>query len=380
MPAGNITRRIPQFDPPYLSLNPSGWNDLINETTSSKAAICQFRISKHSNHFPHAMQQLYQCWSYWNLPVNQHRQKILLRPKNTPGFPRSKMTLHRLNRKVRGKDWGFVAGIVRAWQEAANVTVIDRLEENDDRHTQWGVPVQRQDRANTFLLQSPQHARWLANTVIQYYHIPIHNCNNNQTETCDRNKIQLPRIAILNRRKKSSRSILNTNDIIAALKNELGILDVQVAYFETATFLQQVEFFANADLILSPHGAQLTGIPFMPECGRILEVFPAYYYYDSYFGSLAENSGIEQYTMYLSSGDPVSEWARAASWNSQQRRRYRNVNLCPPVSKIIQAVKLMVSDWQDCHCPPQRQQSHQFSTHNTTLHVSSPNTSQHIPF
>jgi hypothetical protein len=360
MPAGNVTRRIPQFNPPYLSLQgPPGWNYLVNDTTSlsAKAAICQFRISKHSSHFPHAMQQLYQCWSYWNLPVNQQKQKILLRPKNTPGFPKSKWTMHRLHRKVRGKDWGFVAGIVRAWQEAANVTVTDRLLVDDDDKdrqnstTTWGVPVHRHDRANTFLLQSPQHARWLADTIIQYYHIPILRHNNNQTETlCDSNH-SLPRIAILNRRKKSSRSILNTDAIIAALKDALGELHIPVAFFERATFLQQVAFFANADLILSPHGAQLTGIPFMPECGRILELFPAYYYYDSYFGSLAENSGIQQYTLYLSSGDPVSEWATAASLNSQQRRSYRNVNLCPPVSKIVQAVKLMVSDWKNCHCP-----------------------------
>jgi Glycosyltransferase 61 len=63
---------------------------------------------------------------------------------------------------------------------------------------------------------------------------------------------------------------------------------VSVAHFETATFLEQVEFFANTDIVLSPHGAQLTGLAFLPRCGHILEIFPPYYLYDNFFGSLAD--------------------------------------------------------------------------------------------
>jgi len=327
-PIGNLTRRVARYQDHPLSLEGIG----KVPDNHSKAAVCEFKVSKHSDHFPHAMQQLYQCWSYWNLPSNRFKEKVLVRPKNARGFPQTKLSAAKVYNKVRGKDWAFVEGITTAWQEAANVTVTS--------NTNLGPPVRRQDKANTFLMETAEDARLLTKAIVGHYGLSMRAGGSTANA--------LPRIGILNRKKRSSRSLLNVKALLWAIQYELGFKEIEVAYFEKASFLQQVEFFANIDILISPHGAQLTGIPFMPECGRILELFPAYYYYDDYFGSLAEAAGLQQYALYLSDGDPATEWAYARTLTSKQRRIYRNVNLCPPIVKIVEAVKVMETDWHQC--------------------------------
>jgi hypothetical protein len=44
---------------------------------------------------------------------------------------------------------------------------------------------------------------------------------------------------------------------------------VRVMYFENATFQEQMEFFATVDIVITPHGAQSTGLFFLPICGAI---------------------------------------------------------------------------------------------------------------
>lgn len=325
---GNVTRRIARYQNRQLSLQ--GLENFPNN--HSPAAVCEFKVSKHSDHFPHAAQQLLFCWSYWNLPNNRFKEKVLVRPQNARGFPKTRLSAAKIYKKIRGKDYGFVAGMISAWEDAANVTVTSS--------TTKGPPIRRQDHANTFLMKTPKDARLLTQMISSHYGI--------STQAGCRNSTALPRIGILNRSKRSSRSLLNVNVLQWGIQYELGLDQVEVVYFEKASFLQQVEFMANVDILISPHGAQLTGIPFMPECSRILELFPAFYYYDDFFGSLAEVAGVQQYLLYLSDRDPATDWDYASTLSSQQRRKYRNVNLCPPVATILDAIREMVGDWKTC--------------------------------
>ena len=61
-----------------------------------------------------------------------------------------------------------------------------------------------------------------------------------------------------------------------------------------------MKFFVNTDILISPHGAQLGSIPFLPDCAAILELFPQYYWIPGYYGSLAKASGHPYYHLYLS--------------------------------------------------------------------------------
>jgi hypothetical protein len=64
--------------------------------------------------------------------------------------------------------------------------------------------------------------------------------------------------------------------------------------------MEQILFFHHHDIIISPHGAQITGIPFMKSpCSIIIELFPKGYYISYYFGSLESSSNIQQRRLQL---------------------------------------------------------------------------------
>jgi Glycosyltransferase 61 len=122
-----------------------------------------------------------------------------------------------------------------------------------------------------------------------------------------------PRITILNR--ISTRRIVNVDKLKSAIvgllkKNDTNTTTttVRVEHFEGRSFAEQVTIMANADIVVSPHGAQqLTSIPFMKSqpCGAVLELFfPTGYWFPHYFGSLAAASGVNQHVcIYL--GNPA---------------------------------------------------------------------------
>jgi hypothetical protein len=71
---------------------------------------------------------------------------------------------------------------------------------------------------------------------------------------------EMPKIAILNR--KNTRSLLNVDEIAKSIKEELNMTDsVAVVGFENSSFVDQVKFFSEHDIVISPHGAQVRYIP-----------------------------------------------------------------------------------------------------------------------
>lgn len=374
-PSGNVTHRVPDTTGGNRILKLRSFAggeplDTNNNNVHDSLAICELFVDKNSGHFPHAMQQLYQCWSYWNTCENSGKEPVLKIPKQAPGFSSSSWTRWLSRGLLLGNagttdSVGFLTGFVQALTEAANVTVL-RGNENDDARYKNAPSVQRADRANTFVMQSPSHARALTSRIVQYYNLTATKTTtswsrktladagaehqNSSHQPCGRRR---PRIAILNRTPHSSRSLLNVHALVDALSTSVSSLSndssIKVATFEGTSFLDQVKFFANVDIVLSPHGAQLTLLPFLPECGRLLEIFPAHYYFDLFFGSLADAAGIDLYTLYLSHGNPQDEWRRTHDvLTPTQRNAVRNVALCPPVAAIVTAMKQMVMDWQTC--------------------------------
>lgn len=99
-----------------------------------------------------------------------------------------------------------------------------------------------------------------------------------------------PRVGILNRNPNQYRSIINSQEIAQAIQSDLN-LEVNEVCFDEFSFMDQVDFFNNHDIILSGHGAQLCSIPFLPDFGYMLELSHKDYYRPSYYGQLARNSG-----------------------------------------------------------------------------------------
>jgi hypothetical protein len=332
-----------------------------NDTTRTSAAVCRFLDREHSNHFPHALQQLYQCFSYWNqFPPN--KTKVLIRPARASGFPDNSILLSGDWLRGLRHNLGFLKGFTTALRDVFDVQFVS------DPTTAAGPAVWRADHAHTYYMQSTQDARDLANRIAAYYNVPqLAGCpvnDDKQQQQHQQSRPLLPRVGILNRHPNSKRSLLNVDAMVAAIRDELSVLlqrkrgeesgeerrpiVLQTATFETAAFLEQVAFFQATDLLISPHGAQLTGLPFLPGCGQLLEIFPSHYYYDTFFGSLADSSGITVHHLYLSEGDPVAEWSEAENATRAERRAWRSVNLCPPVTAIRQAINTMTALWTEC--------------------------------
>jgi len=124
-------------------------------------------------------------------------------------------------------------------------------------------------------------------------------------------------------------------------------------YFEDASFAEQVGYMNAHDLLVSPHGAQLWGIPFMPICSGILEIFPNGYYLDTP-AALAAAAGSEHMHIMLSARHGLSiptEQDHAGEGNMNYpnfRFHARETFLCPSPTGIVSGVWALA--WQRCSC------------------------------
>ena len=347
-PIGNLTKRDPsQYRHHGLSLKgPGADRDILDgRNNSTDTAVCAFRAGKHSRHFPHAMQQIYQCWSFWNLPVNRNKRKVFVEPSDVPNFPSGPISWREWFAGRRNRN--YILEFLEVLQEAKSFQLTVIPEHHQLKNHAELLPVMRRDHANTFLLRSPDDAHSLRATFLQHYNIqvPDSGC---PASSSNRTHSASPRITLLNRDPVNSyRSILNGPAIVDSLA--LHHLNVRQVSFEDATLRQQVSVLAETDLLLSSHGAQLTGLVFLPpRCARVLELFPPFYYFDVFFGSLADAAGVASYQQYLSDGNVVADRMYAEGLDSIRRHAFRNVNLCPPVTAMVNAVRVMVDDWRDC--------------------------------
>jgi hypothetical protein len=226
--------------------------------------------------------------------------------------------------------------------------------------------------------------------------------------------LQLPRIAILNRQVQHKRSLLNVQELANALEdaiitnataaaasttanmttnNTTSLWTVPIVYFENATFLQQLQFFAHYDIVITGHGAQLTGLPFMRQpppsataaaaaaaasqstppiaasttCrASIVEIFPFGYCMPSFFGSLAVASGHDHYYVSMENNKRLLQEQQQQGNNNmnadnpycflniKRRVQKRQVNLCPNWDGVVQGILQIVQEWNDNNCSSRR--------------------------
>jgi hypothetical protein len=279
------------------------------------------------------MQQLYGCWSWWL--AHPHKRPVLVMTPFSSVSP-------------------FVEGIFTVLQHAVNVTLVDPANYTDPTVSvrfEPRRPILRDPSVPFYAMHSPQDARDLAVTTFQYLnHTPLAGCSLQQQQQMD---TLYPRMAILNRLQQ--RSLLNAKDLAAGLSTLYpDNRTIPVVTLEGANFSTQVQFFGDYDLIFTPHGAQMTGLAFLPHCGGIVEAFPLAYFWPEFFGSLARAAGKAHGYVYLSDGD--ARYESAYGMDSQiHSRKYRGISLCPNVTTVVAAMREMIEEWRSC-CVQQQQQ------------------------
>eukprot|EP00592_Proboscia_alata_P005695 CAMPEP_0194368850 /NCGR_PEP_ID=MMETSP0174-20130528/17083_1 /TAXON_ID=216777 /ORGANISM="Proboscia alata, Strain PI-D3" /LENGTH=379 /DNA_ID=CAMNT_0039145423 /DNA_START=128 /DNA_END=1267 /DNA_ORIENTATION=- len=141
------------------------------------------------------------------------------------------------------------------------------------------------------------------------------------------------RILLLNREDSSARNWKYTNQTFDLIKHEWGdLFDVKlIRSFSGYSFKQQATVIHDADIIISPHGAQLTDLVFSRPCTTLLELFPRGFYYPKKGTLLMEAGGIA-FIGYHFDGSPVSE-APAFDYynNTESGKRLREERRSVPI-------------------------------------------------
>ena len=386
-PAFKLSKRIQQRDFEMLS----SYNDSVAvskqremyESLKQPDAVCKYRHELlFSDHFPHAMQQLYRCVSWWFAHPNQ--QPVLLHDWNDTTILSNFMK-------------GFLESIEYAMNvkivmlsNTSNSTILElsgnetRMSTLSPKYSLADNPfVQLRHFQSYVMLRPKEDAAQLRQKILQYYNIT----ETNQIIKNEMLRTSVPRIAILDRTKREKRNILNVQLLASEIQKAFNLpYDVPIQYFSNKTYLEQVSFFAMNDIIISPHGAQLTGIPFMPPlrrlnsnydmnstvdilnkdmnhdmnadnfrrtstgadgCSTVLEIFPKNYYLPSFFGTLANVSNVQYYYLYLSNVSGEKEYSKFTS-TKEDRLKARLSSLCVPTPTTLNAVRFLYDSWINC--------------------------------
>lgn len=268
----------------------------------SNSSICEIDPSFQNGHFPHEMQQLVRCYSYWqSLPGAQQRTLV----------SRSK------------RQSTFLQGFYQALQEACNVSIVDHSNESTVKPVVPGLGYEVRD---------PNDLSDLRDRIISRYRIDSIVCSQNG-----------PVIGVLNRGKR--RRWLNADNFIDRLK----ATNFKVQHrpnFNSATFLEQVSFMASIDILVSPHGAQLSSLGFMKPCSLVLELFPPGYFVPWFFGSLAAGSGVHHSVLYT--GEDQAAEIQYWTANLIRKSQAKALPVCADIDQVVEWIKSAELLWQNC--------------------------------
>jgi hypothetical protein len=301
---------------------------LLENNGNALIATCKFQYNNHSRHFPHAMQQLYRCHSWWQANPDKQPWLVFKSPQNA-----------------------FVGGFLTALRDVFNVTIV-RLRHNlkvvrPKVEYAFGSPF----AANFgYAMQSPRDAIVLRDSILHHYDLL-----SDRTGGCHRkpsvvgasveNLMREPSIGILNRSQRTGRRFLSDSLLRDAIRERFG-LTVHMMTFDDKNFLQQVQFMSETDILLSPHGAQLTSIPFLPPCARMMEFFPVGYLVPEFFGTLAAASDVSYAYLYTGQ-DRISE---TATWmkDAESRQAARLFPVCPNLETVMDNLEEQIAAWRTC--------------------------------
>lgn len=283
--------------------------------------VCKFDTNQpYSNHFAHTMQQIYACYSFYQEYAGE-REKIFLIPS-----------------KIRNslEKIPFLHGFFQFLETEMKVQITNDRAFN---HTRQASPTRTYIPGGYIVA----HTRELNRQVEAFLGV---SASSNDVDCIS----ATPRIGILNRRPSSGRSIQNIADIVDALNDYSSNRTVSLEYFEGSSFQDQAAFFQSIDILLSPHGAQNTGLPFMAnkQCKSFWEVFPDNYILPAFYGSLARNSGIAYSYLYLSGTDSAATELNKEESTLAERTQARAANICLSIKAVQAAIEELVLDWKSC--------------------------------
>ena len=305
----NVFPHPPEFQPV---------SDMISgkiDQTSSTPPVCHYHCPMHH---PHFAQEILRCYSSWRSQPDGQPVLLVPRPQfsrflTNPAefqrrFPISSGILETLKTKMR-------LVVTKVYPNATSFKTKDFLEKDNT--------------ISPFAIGSRKDAMKFRSMFV-----PSAESYKNRTL-----KSSL-RIGIVNR--AGARSLLNPLDIRNAVMESYPTHQVVLRYFEDNTIEELIEFYSNVDIVISPHGSQLTGIMFMAPCSAVLELFPHNYYTPNYFSSLARIFGLVHLNWYVSSSTIPHEL------DLKTRLANTGNNICPSLNRVVSGVQQMIDYRKQC--------------------------------
>ena len=212
-------------------------------------------------HMPHFAQVAFPCWSTFQLFPNAERFLEV-------NMPRAKMG-------------GWIGDLIQAYEEGG-IQILDdakKLKESN-QYPAWEIHLE------------PVASGWIENDDKSYFEQgnPTYFLENAHVQSLQKivlgnsyisssNEVSLPLKVLIVTRKGHSRELIHANETATQLTLLLGqSIEVRVLPNPEGSLQNQALEFHNADIIISPHGAQLTNLAFIKPCTTVLELFPIQYY------------------------------------------------------------------------------------------------------
>ena len=311
-----------------------------------RIAACKFHQDNHSAHFPHALQQVYRCISWWQYHREQEQEKQQQQQRNNASTNATITTttttteLFLIWPKSAPRTTPFLAGLLQALRKIWKLRIVPLrghipivrakvqygylLPLSSQREQQH----QQQQQLTSLGYQTRQVSdlQNLRNDLVQEFYphrlryeqqrratfsslsstsLSLSDGQEQQQQQQDASSY-IPKITIVNRHVDSGRSILNAQELYQALQEQFGQQQGQqssssssssqaiiqlVPHLDRWTFPQQFQLMSHTDILISPHGAQLSSLFLLPPCSSILELFGRGYSCPEFYGSLAAASG-----------------------------------------------------------------------------------------
>ena len=284
-------------------------------------------------HFPHFAQYLLRCWSYWN-------QKKVANPILVTDY----ISQGDLKKRLPWKRRRFNKAFVKRLQDQIGLSVVAPSSANSSSATPFNI-----SNTFSFVMADPwQDSQDLADLLVSE--------RAKKRRRSKKDACKSPRVRILNREK--SRTLSNAKEMALHFTKTFHLSPpVAVHYFERTSFQSQIDFMATTDILLSPHGAQLTSLFVMPApCGSVWEFFPVDFLIPWFFGSLATSAAsLQHYASYA--GTEVDKDGTVWSTNTTLRVRARNVPyMCPNVTTLEPLMQKVLQEWYQCCEKQQRRE------------------------
>lgn len=151
--------------------------------------------------------------------------------------------------------------------------------------------------------------------------------------------IQGLRIGLVNRKLSSGRCIINEKELLNEIKIKFNT-NLNVEYFEDKSFKDQINFFKDHNIIISPHGGQLVSIPFSPNNSLIIEYCHEEHHPYYYFPGLSYSSN--KYHVMICDDHSVFP-----SWKSEKYKkinRQLKLNINCNIDKIIHVINIYINN------------------------------------